>query len=332
MKINFEHTNILLLLGFIPLLALAVYWLFQKKRAIFKKLGSAGVLKSLIPGYSPVYQVVKYVFMLLALSLLIIGAANPRKPGSMENVQRTGIDLMIALDVSKSMLSEDIQPNRLEAAKDYIRGLLAESEDDRIGLIVFAGKSYMQMPLSTDHNAALMYLRYAGPDMVTTQGTNLSEVMDMAGRAFDSKDRKFKALVLVTDGEEHHQGAEEMIATLRQNGIMVVTIGIGTTRGGEVKEPLTGVAKKDASGNIIISKLNEQLLQQIAEGTNGKYIQLNEIDKAIEATREQLAGIEKTTLEDQAFMTYKNYFQWFIVAGLLLLLIEFIFPEVKHEK
>ncbi len=230
------------------------------------------------------------------------------------------------------MLADDVIPNRLELAKSYLYDLFEASSNDRIGMIVFAGKPYLQMPLSTDHSAAYMYLRYAGPDMIPSQGTVLSEVMQMAIQAFNSKERTYKTLILVTDGEAHDPEAEEVARQLKENGIMVITVGIGTPGGTRVIDPLTGAPKRDNTGNVVISQLNGRLLAQIAAQTNGKYIYLNDVDKAVEVTREMLNGVEDIIIEDQAFMSYTNYFQWLIALGVILLIIEFVFPERKFEK
>lgn len=332
MDISFEHINAFYLLGIIPVLSIIGLVFFKNKKRKFRKIGNEQIVRKMIPGYSPSRQILKFILLLFAITLIIFGAANPRISSSIEDVERRGTDMLLALDVSKSMLADDVVPARLELAKAYLRQLLEVSENDRIGLIVFAGRPYMQMPLSTDHSAAFMYLRYAGPDMVPAQGTVVSEVLSMASQAFLSTERTYKTLILVTDGEAHDPAATEYAGILAENGVMVITVGVGTPAGTEVIDPLTGMPKRDNAGNVVISQLNESLLQQIAETTQGKYIYLNDIDKAVEATREQLEKIEKTNLVDKNYMSYKNYFQWFIVAAVLVLLIELIFPERKFEK
>lgn len=316
----------------VPLMALAVAWHFHTKKHQFRKIGKEEVVRKMIPGYSRTYQLIRFIIFLLAFTLIITAIANPRTSSTMENVERKGTDVLVALDVSKSMLADDVIPNRLELAKSYLYDLFEASSNDRIGMIVFAGKPYLQMPLSTDHSAAYMYLRYAGPDMIPSQGTVLSEVMQMAIQAFNSKERTYKTLILVTDGEAHDPEAEEVARQLKENGIMVITVGIGTPGGTRVIDPLTGAPKRDNTGNVVISQLNERLLAQIAALTNGKYIYLNDVDKAVEVTREMLNGVEDIIIEDQAFMSYTNYFQWLIALGVILLIIEFVFPERKFEK
>lgn len=316
----------------VPLMALAVAWHFHTKKHQFRKIGKEEVVRKMIPGYSRTYQLIRFIIFLLAFTLIITAIANPRTSSTMENVERKGTDVLVALDVSKSMLADDVIPNRLELAKSYLYDLFEASSNDRIGMIVFAGKPYLQMPLSTDHSAAYMYLRYAGPDMIPSQGTVLSEVMQMAIQAFNSKERTYKTLILVTDGEAHDPEAEEVARQLKENGIMVITVGIGTPGGTRVIDPLTGAPKRDNTGNVVISQLNGRLLAQIAAQTNGKYIYLNDVDKAVEVTREMLNGVEDIIIEDQAFMSYTNYFQWLIALGVILLIIEFVFPERKFEK
>ncbi len=269
---------------------------------------------------------------MLALGAVIAGAANLQKPGAMDQVQRKGVDLMIAMDVSKSMLAEDIKPNRLEMARQIVYKLMDQLPDDRIGLVFFAGRAYLQMPLTTDHGAARMYIQQASPDIVPTQGTVIADAMRMSAMAFNSKERKFKAMVLITDGEDHDPEAMTLAKQLEENGIMVNTIGIGSPEGSIIPDPNTNGAKKDESGNIIISKLNEPELQQLATTTKGVYTRGDNIDASVQAIIKQLGTIEQTSMEDTAFKDYKDYFQWFLGAALFLLVIEFFFPERKFGK
>ena len=287
------------------------------------------MVQDLIGNYSSFNFLLKFILLSLALVAIILGAANLQAPGAMDKVQRRGVDVIIALDVSKSMLAEDIKPNRLEKARQLLYKLTDELQDDRIGLVLFAGRAYMQMPLTSDHGAARMYIQQAGPDVVPTQGTVIADALRMSNTAFNSKERKYKSVILVTDGEDHDPEAQAVSKQLAENGVMINTVGIGSPQGAPIMDPTTNEYKKDDAGNTVISKLNEAELQQLASSTQGVYVQLNDIDAAVTAITKQLDTIAGDNLEDNAFKEYRNYFQWFLGIALLFLSFEFFFPERK---
>jgi Ca-activated chloride channel family protein len=252
---------------------------------------------------------------------------NPRKPGASDNKNRKGIDIAIALDVSKSMLATDIAPDRLERAKQFIGKLINEMPDDRIALVLFAGKAYLQMPLTIDHNAAQMFVSSATPDAVPQQGTVISDALKMSAAVFNSQDKKFKAVIVISDGEDHDEDAVTTAKSLAQQGVMINTVGIGSPGGAEIIDPSTGQPKKDEAGNTVISKLNEEELKQIAKATNGIYIRLQSSDEAVSILKGQLSQIDRKAFGDESIMNFKNYFLWFAAAMLILLLIEPFIPE-----
>jgi Ca-activated chloride channel family protein len=247
----------------------------------------------------------------------------------MDDVQRKGVDVVIAMDVSKSMLAEDIKPNRLERARQLVYKLMDQLPNDRVGLVLFAGRAYLQMPLTTDHGAARMYIQQAGPEVVPTQGTVISEALRASNSAFNSKERKFKSIVLITDGEDHDPQAVPLAQQLAEDGVMINSVGIGSAEGAPIMDPATNTYKKDENGTTVVSRLNETELQQLAGATKGIYIKLNEVDEAVNAITKQLSTIETTTLDDNAFRDYRNYFQWFLALALALLMVEFFLPERK---
>jgi tetratricopeptide (TPR) repeat protein len=239
---------------------------------------------------------------------------------------------MILLDVSKSMLARDIKPSRLEKAKQFLLRLTDQLENDRIGLILFAGRAYLQMPLTSDHGAARMYIQDASPDAVPTQGTVIGEALSMANTAFNSKERKYKSIVLVSDGEDHDPEAAKVAKQLANNGVMINTVGIGSPDGSAIEDPTTGDLKKDAEGHTVISKLNEAELQSLANTTNGQYLRLDNVDDALITMTQQLESAEKKAMSDAEFIDYKNYFQWFLAAAFVLLLTEFFLSERRRKK
>ncbi len=296
-----------------------------------KKMGDPGLVQQLIKSYSPLKFVLKFSLAILAFIAIIIGACNLRKRGAAENISRAGVDVMIVLDVSKSMLAQDIQPSRLAKAKQLLLRLLDKLENDRVGLILFAGRAYMQMPLTTDQGAAKMYIQNAGPDVVPTQGTVIANALKMANTAFNSNEHKYKAVVLISDGEDHDPDALKTARHLAEDGVMINTVGIGSPDGSTIIDPVTHETKKDENGQIVISKLNETELTQLSDATNGIYIRLGNVDDALITLSQRLDSIEKRALTDNDYVSYKNYFQWFLAAALLLLLIELFLSERKFS-
>ena len=327
-----EHIDYLIGLGALPLLVATLYFLLSWKKKTADRIGDATLVGQLIRNFSSWRFLLKAGLALLAFIVIVLGAGNLQKPGSMENVQRKGVDVMIVLDVSKSMLARDIKPSRLERAKQLLLRLTDKLDNDRMGLILFAGRPYLQMPLTTDHGAARMYIQNAGPDAVPTQGTVIAEALKMANSAFDPKERKYKSIVLISDGEDHDPDALKTAKELAQDGVMINTIGIGTPDGSPIVDPATGEIKKDDQGNVVMSKLNEAELQQLASSTNGQYIRLDNVDDALITMTQQLDNAEKKSMTDAELIDYISYFQWFMGGALLLLLIEFFLSERRREK
>jgi len=327
-----EHIEFLIGLVALPLLVALLVFLLRWKKKTTARIGDPALVQQLISNFSPIRFMTKAVVALVALLLLVLGAANFQRPGAMENVQRKGVDVMLVLDVSKSMLARDIRPSRLDRAKQLLLRLTEKLDNDRIGLILFAGRSYLQMPLTTDHGAARMYIQQANPDVVPTQGTVIGEALKMANTAFNSKERKYKSIVLLSDGEDHDPEAQEIAKQLAQNGVMINTVGIGSPEGSPIVDPVTGELKKDEQGTTVLSRLNEPALQQLSNITNGQYIRLDNIDDALITMTQQLEGAEKKAMSDAEFIDYKSYFQWFIAAALILLLADLFFAERHRPK
>jgi Ca-activated chloride channel family protein len=327
-----EHTEYLIGLAGLPVLLALLWLLLRWKKKTAARMGDPALIGLLIDSFSSVRFLVKAGLVLLAFIIIVLGAANLQKPGSMESVQRKGVDVMLLLDVSKSMLARDIKPSRLEKAKQFLLRLTDQLENDRIGLILFAGRAYLQMPLTSDHGAARMYIQDASPDAVPTQGTVIGEALSMAKMAFNSKERKYKSVVLVSDGEDHDPEAAKVAKELADNGVMINTVGIGSPDGSPIEDPTTGELKKDADGHTVISKLNEAELQSLATATNGQYIRLDNVDDALITMTQQLDSAEKKAMTDAEFIDYKNYFQWFLAAAFWLLLTEFFLSERRRKK
>jgi Ca-activated chloride channel family protein len=331
LNFQFQYKEFFLLFSAIIVFIVLFIFLQQWKKRTMKKIGDKKLVQQLIKNFSPGLFTGKFILFSLAFALGIIAVANLRKPGGAENISRKGIDVVIALDVSKSMLATDFAPNRLERAKQMILKLMDQMPNDRIALVIFAGKAYMQMPLTVDHGAAAIFVSSASPGAIPAQGTVFSEALQMSARAFNTKEGRFKSVVLISDGEDHDEDALKTAADLSQQGIMVCTVGIGSPEGAQIPDSATNDFKRDAMGNIVVSKLNEDELKQIAEKTNGVYVHFESSDQTVADLMKQLSQVEGKTFTDVSLLNYKSYYMWFASAMLLLLILEFVLPERKRK-
>ncbi len=331
MPFQFQHKEFIWLFTGIAILFIFFIGLMSWKKKVKKRIGDERLVNLLISNFSSKIFASKFILLSAAFSVGIIAAMNPRQPGASDNINRKGIDVVIALDVSKSMLATDIAPDRLERAKQFISKLINEMPDDRVALVLFAGKAYLQMPLTPDHNAAQMFVSTVTTDAVPQQGTMIREALKMSANVFNSNDRKFKAVILISDGEDHDEGAVITARSLAEHGVMINTVGMGSPDGSAIVDPATGQAKKDEAGNTVISKLNEDELKQIAKVTNGVYILLQSSDEAVSVLKGQLSQIDRKAFGDVSMMNFKNYFLWFAAAMFILLLFEQFIPERKKN-
>ena len=330
MNFQFQYKIFVWLLIAIPVLFLLFISLLQWKKKVIKRIGEKKLVAVLISNFSSKKFTLKFLLLCIAFAAGVAAVMNLRKPGDSEDINRKGIDVAITLDVSKSMLATDLQPSRLERAKQFIVRLMNQMPNDRIALVLFAGKAYLQMPLTVDHGAASMYISSANPDAVPQQGTVISDALNMSARAFDNTDPRFKAVILISDGEDHDEDAIKTAEELSKQGVMINTIGIGSTEGAEIIDPATGEPKKDpATGATVISKLNEDELKQIADKTNGIYIHLQNSDEAVNDLQKQLSQIERKAFSDLSLVNFKTYYMWFAWAMLVLLFAENFIPEKK---
>jgi Ca-activated chloride channel family protein len=263
------------------------------------------------------------------MAFLVLAAANPQTRGDGPKINRKGLDLMILMDVSKSMLATDIRPNRLERSKQLVSIMIDQLADNRIGLIWFAGRAYLQMPLTTDVSVAKLYLQNAGPDAVPTQGTVIGEALKMAGNAFNSQEKKYKAVVLISDGEDHDPEALKIVKDLVASGVMINTVGVGSAEGATIYDPATKDTKRDAAGNTVITKLNEQQLRELAQTGNGTYVYLQDPASAVKSLQAQLSTIDQKALSDDTYVQYNTWFYYILALVLILLLTEIFIPERK---
>lgn len=327
MNYRFQHIEYLLAGALIPVLLLLFFLVLRWKKKTAKKIGDERLVKEITRYYSPQRYAWKFVLVLLAFAAGVLAFANPRTPAGSEKVSRNGIDVMIVLDVSKSMLARDVQPSRLEKAKQVVARLIDKLSNDRIGLVVFAGKAYLQMPLTGDHSAAKMYLSSASPDAVPTQGTVLGDALKMSFAAFNAKEKKYKAVILISDGEDHDEGALTVAGQMADEGIIINTIGVGSPEGTTITDELTNEAKRDKDGNVVVTKLNEKELMGVAEKGNGLYQLLGNTDDVVSRLEAQLNSMDQRTVTEDSLMNYYSYFPWLLGIALVLLVLEILVSE-----
>lgn len=329
---QFEHIEFLFgLLVLIPL-SLMFFFALRWKQKTRKKLGDERLINQLTKNYSPKLYRLKIIIILIAIAFSIGAVANLRKPKNSLGTKGTGIDVLFALDVSKSMLSQDEKPSRLEKAKQLIGQMTDRLEGNKVGLVVFAGKAYLQMPLTSDISAARMFVSNASPDLVNEQGTVLSEALDLCDASLDTKEKKSKAVILITDGEDHDEKAADAVKKLTEHGTTLYTIGVGSTEGSPIIEQGTNEYKRDINGQTVISKLNDKLLKELAVASSGSYHQLTNTSAIADALMTELNTIEKKPISSAGgFIEYQSFFPYFLAIAILLLLVEVFIPERKMK-
>lgn len=333
-QVRFEHIDYLYFLLLIVLFLLLFLWRLRWRKMSIRKFGDLKLVKRLINFSSVPKLWLKFIILSLAAIFLVLALANLQFGSKMEKVKREGVDLVIALDLSRSMLAEDLKPNRLENAKQFVYEFMAKMENDRVGLVVFAGKAYIQMPLTIDYAAAKLFLSNMNTEMIPTQGTAIGEAIEMSKQLFNEGEKKFKVLLIISDGENHEDDAVEIAKKATHDGITVFTVGVGTATGAPIPVYVNGVQsdyKKDADGSIVLSKLNEQALQQVASKGNGKYYRLVNQDYALKNLDKDLLKVEKKEISAGMFTEYDSKFQYFLAISLFFLLIDFLIFERKNS-
>jgi len=304
------------------------------KRKAKRRFGDESVISGLMPNVSKGKPVFKFTLIIIAYIFLVIGIADPQVGSKLEKVKREGIDLMLVLDVSNSMLAEDIKPNRLERSKMAISNLIDKLEGDRLGIIIFAGNAYKQLPLTTDYSAAKLFLSAVDTKIVPTQGTAIGEAIEMAIESFDDQEHN-KAIVIITDGENHEDDAVGAATQASEQGIKIFTIGMGLPEGAPI--PMynnygtqTGF-KKDRQGQTVITKLNEDMLRQIAAAGDGAYARANNASTGLRKIFDEISGIEKKEIETKQFTNYEDRFQIYLAIALIFLIVEMLIATRKSR-
>ncbi len=330
---RWEHPEYLYGLALIPLLWLVHgLWARWRKQAR-ARFGAKVAVERLAPEATRSRHVIKTLWTSVGVASLIIALANPQVGSKLETVKRKGVDVVFALDVSKSMLAEDVAPNRLEKSKQIIGKTLDALGSDRIGLVVYAGQAYPQLPITTDYSAARMLLRMVNTDIVPSQGTAISEAIELADQYFSSGETtKNKVLFILSDGEDHEEGAKEAAKTVTEKEIVVYTIGVGTSKGAPIPKKRGGQTidfKKDRSGKVVVTKLNRQQLAGIASAGNGAYIDGDRTEEVVEFIEDTLNSMQREEIESKVFSEYRDQFPLFLGLALFCFVMDALLSERK---
>ena len=332
---KFGQIEFLYALGLIPFLIIIFIMMLKWRKKALAAFGERAVIVQLMPDVSDSKTRLKLVLQLLAFAFLVIAMAAPQTGAKLEEVKREGVDLMIALDVSNSMLAEDLSPNRIERAKQAISKLVDNLKGDRIGIIVFAGEAYVQMPVTTDYGAAKLFLNTINTDIVPTQGTAIGTAIQLAIKSLESEQKqKSRAIIVITDGENHEDDALKETENAVKQGIAVHTIGMGSPSGGPIpvyrdKRPVG--YKTDKEGNTVVTKLNEAMLQQIAVAGNGVYVRATNAQGGLNIIMEEINKMEKQEFASKMYTDYEDQFQYFIALALLFLTLDFFISRRKSK-
>ncbi len=319
------------LFGLIPIVLGFVLFMYGRKRAI-QRIGVQSLVKQLMP-HKPKYKhQVKFVLVCLAYICLVMAWANPQLGQKLEKVKRSGVDLIVAIDISKSMLAEDEAPNRLAKAKQFVSRLIDQLRGDRLGIILFAGNAYLQVPLTSDYVAGKSFLKTISTELAPTQGTAIAEAIQLAEKAYEDSKPQFKAMVIISDGENHEPDAIEAAEKAGNEGVRIHTVGVGSTKGSPIPVYTNGKQdfKRTREGSIVFSKLNDVMMKQVAASANGKYFPLSQMDRTVRAIMDEIASMEQKEYEERVFTDYEDQFQWFLALAIFFLAIEYFITERRN--
>lgn len=329
---RFASPEYLFLLILIPILiGIFIFNIYQKRKNT-RLFGHPELLKQLMPNVSYRRPPFKFSIQIFVITLLILILARPQFGKKTEEVKRKGIEVMVALDISNSMLAQDVEPSRLDKAKMVLSKLIDDMQNDKIGLIVFAGDAFVQLPITVDYVSAKMFLESITPDLIARQGTAIGSAIDLAIKSFPAKSESSKAIILLTDGENHEDNAKEAAKLAAENKIPVHVIGLGKPEGAPI--PINGTLsfRKDKDGNVVVSKLNEQMCQEIAAAGQGVYARADNTNSAYKAVSKELDNMAKSEMTSQVFSDYNEQYQSFAMIALALIVLEFFIFERKNKR
>jgi len=332
--VRFEYIEFLYLLFVIPLLVIA-FWLFRSLRQkALAKFGDLNLIQSLYHDTSDIKPIVKFILLIFALAFIILGVANLQVGTKIEEAKREGVEVMIAIDVSRSMNADDIKPSRLERAKQAVSKLIDNLQNDKIGMVVFAGDAYLQLPMTTDYSAAKLFLSSITTDIVPRQGTAIGAAVNMSMQSFSQDKDIRKAIIIISDGENHEDDAIGAASQASSNGVVVHTIGMGSIEGGPIPVYRNGQRAdfaRDDQGSVIVTNLDPNMLEQIAVAGNGKFILASGIDPDLSRLLDEIGRMDKKEFSSKLFTDYESRFQYFFGFALILLIIELLLSERKNK-
>ncbi len=328
---RFAHIELLWLLGLIPVLSAAYYAYTRHKRRQLEAFGDAELMEQLMPNASRVRPTVKFIFVMTALTFLILAAARPQFGQSERTEKRQGIEAVIAMDISNSMLAEDVAPNRLERAKQMVGKMVDKMVNDKVGLVVFAGDAFIQLPITCDYVSAKMFLNTIKPELIKTQGTAIGQALSTSIRCFGEQGDASRAIILITDGENHEDDAVAVAKRAKEAGIQVIVVGIGKPEGSPVPVAGTNNFMKDRQGNVVVSRLNEDMCREIAQAGGGIYVRCDNSNTAMRAVEKELDKLATQEIETQVYTDYNEQFQGFALIALLLLVVDFFIFNRKNK-
>ena len=330
---RFANIEMLWWLVAIPVFVIAYIVYTKRKQSQLREFGDQELMAQLMPDASKSRPIWKFSLMMIALVLLIIAVARPQYGQKENSIKRQGIEVMVALDISNSMLAEDVAPNRLDRAKQMLSKMIDNMVDDKVGLVVFAGEAFTQLPITCDYVSAKMFLNTITPNLIPTQGTAIGSALQTAITSFGSQESDAgRAIILITDGENHEDDAIAAAKKAQELGMQVFVIGIGKPEGAPIPKPGTNDYFKDRSGQVVVSKLNEDMCQQIAQAGNGVYVRCDNTNTAMRALQQELDRIATAELETTVYADYNEQYQSFALIALLLLLIEFFILSRKNHR
>jgi Ca-activated chloride channel family protein len=327
-----DEIKYLYLLFILPVVVVLFLFNFYWKRKKQREFGDLELVKKLSPERSVFKPIFKLVAIILALTGLIFGLVNPKIGTKMETVKREGIDIVFAMDVSKSMLAEDVAPSRLEKSKQIVSQIINELGNDRIGIVAYAGSAFPVLPITTDYSVAKMFLQSMNTEMVSSQGTSLDEAIKLSSTYFDDKSKTSKLLILISDGEDHSEGAQAAAEEANKQGMRIITIGIGTEKGGTIPLKKNGVVasyQTDNNDEVVVTKLNRASLETIAKATKGGYVNGNNTKEVLAYIKGSLDNIQKTEFESTQMADFQSQFQWFLGFAFVLLFLDLFLFEKK---
>lgn len=329
-----EEKWYLYLLIVIPMMALLFLYVQVWKKKRQKAFGDLDLLDKLSPDKSNFKPGLKFCLLILSLVFLVIGLVNPKIGTKLETVKREGIDVIFAIDVSKSMLAEDVAPSRLEKGKQLVSQIINNLGNDRIGIIAYSGSAFPVLPITSDYNVGKMFLQTMNPGMISSQGTSIDQAITLATTFIEKKDKTNKLLIIITDGEDHSEAAEEAAEEAKKLGLKIITVGVGTENGGTIPLKVNGEVQslqRDQNNEVVVTKRNEEILKRIAKSAGGGYIGGNSTKNVLEYIKNALDNIQKTEFESTQIADFKSQFQWFLGFGFLLLFVDVLIFERKTK-